>query len=69
MPQAATSESLNHTQAVELKRLYDSLSIAVERASATMHMKGMDSDAFHVEDAKCAAIWDRIRSLMGPPRY
>src|ERR1051326_1336222 len=69
MPQTATSETLNHAQAVELKRLYDSFSIAVERASATMHIKGMESDAFHVEDAKCAAIWNRIRGLMGPPRY
>jgi hypothetical protein len=62
-----TKTALNHKDAVELKHLYDSFSIAVERASAAMHMKGLESQAFLIEDAKCAAIWNRIRGLMGEP--
>jgi len=46
----------------ELKQLYDRLALAVERAAATMHIRGHDSDAFHIEDTKCVALWDRIRS-------
>ena len=46
----------------ELKQLYDRLALAIERAAATMHMRGHDSTAFVVEDTKCVALWDRIRS-------
>jgi hypothetical protein len=56
--------TINRDESIELKRLYDMFSLAVERASATMHMHGMDSAAFHVEDMKCVALWDRIRELM-----
>jgi hypothetical protein len=56
--------SLNRDQAIELMHLYDRFSLAVERASATMHMRGMDSTAFHVEDGKCVALWGYIRELM-----
>jgi hypothetical protein len=56
--------SLNRDQAIELMHLYDRFSLAVERASATMHMRGMDSTAFHVEDGKCVALWGHIRELM-----
>ncbi len=59
--------TLTHQETLELRRLYDSFSIAVERASAAMHMKGMDSEAFRIEDVKVAAIWTRIRELMGEP--
>lgn len=56
--------NLTRDEAIELRRLYDSFSLAVERASATMHMRGMDSPAFQVEDGKCVALWGRIRALM-----
>ena len=46
----------------ELKALYDRLALAVERAAATMHIRGHDSEAFAVEDTKCVALWDLIRS-------
>lgn len=49
-------------EVAELKQLYDRLALAVERAAATMHIRGHDSDAFHIEDTKCVALWDRIRS-------
>jgi hypothetical protein len=55
---------LTRDETIELRRLYDSFSLAVERASATMHMRGMESAAFHVEDGKCVALWGRIRALM-----
>ena len=48
----------------ELKQLYDRMALAVERAAATMHIRGADSVAFTVEDTKCVALWDRIRTLM-----
>jgi hypothetical protein len=48
----------------ELKLLYDRLALAIERAAATMHIRGADSTAFTVEDSKCVALWDRIRTLM-----
>ena len=48
----------------ELKLLYDRLALAVERAAATMRMRGHDSPAFAVEDTKCVALWDRIRTKM-----
>jgi hypothetical protein len=48
----------------ELKLLYDRLALAIERAAATMHIRGADSSAFTMEDTKCVALWDRIRALM-----
>lgn len=48
----------------ELKLLYDRLALAIERAAATMHIRGADSTAFTVEDSKCVALWERIRTLM-----
>jgi hypothetical protein len=56
--------SLNRDESIELRQLYDRFSLAVERASATMHMRGMDSPAFQVEDGKCVALWGHIRALM-----
>ena len=56
--------SMSRDEAIELKHLYDRFSLAVERASATMHMRGMDSTAFRVEDGKCVALWGHIRDLM-----
>lgn len=56
--------SLSRDETIELRHLYDRFSLAVERASATMHMRGMDSTAFHVEDGKCVALWGHIRTLM-----
>ena len=52
-------------QVAELKQLYDRLALAIERAAATMHIRGADSVAFSVEDTKCVALWERIRVLMG----
>jgi len=51
-------------EVAELKQLYDRLALAIERAAATMHIRGADSTAFTVEDTKCVALWDRIRALM-----
>ena len=51
-------------EVAELKQLYDRLALAVERAAATMHIRGHDSEAFHIEDTKCMALWDRIRTLI-----
>lgn len=51
-------------EVAELKVLYDRLALAVERAAATMHMRGHDSPAFALEDTKCVALWDRIREMM-----
>jgi len=48
----------------ELKQLYDRLALAVERAAATMHIRGADSTAFSTEDTKCVALWGRIRTLI-----
>jgi hypothetical protein len=48
----------------ELKLLYDRLALAIERAAATMHIRGADSSAFTIEDTKCVALWERIRTLM-----
>lgn len=52
----------------ELKQLYDRLALAVERAAATMHIRGAESTAFTAEDTKCVALWDRIRALMQKDR-
>ena len=49
---------------VNVLNFYDRLALAVERAAATMHMRGHDSTAFAVEDTKCVALWDRIRAKM-----
>jgi hypothetical protein len=62
-----TKANITHQESVELKHLYDAFSLAAERASAAMHMRGPDSTAFLMEDTKCAAIWGRIRELMGKP--
>ena len=60
------SKSARDTEQVaELKQLYDRLALAVERAAATMHIRGAESTAFTVEDTKCVALWERIRALMG----
>jgi hypothetical protein len=55
-------------EVTELKQLYDRLALAVERAAATMHIRGADSVAFTVEDTKCVALWDRIRALVPKDR-
>jgi hypothetical protein len=55
---------MSREESIELRHLYDRFSLAVERASATMHMRGMDSVAFRVEDGKCVALWNHIRDLM-----
>jgi hypothetical protein len=52
----------------ELKQLYDRLALAVERAAATIHIRGADSNAFSAEDTKCVALWDRIRTLIQKDR-
>jgi hypothetical protein len=52
-------------EVAELKQLYDRLALAIERAAATMHIRGADSVAFGAEDTKCVALWERIRVLMG----
>ena len=59
-----TKANLTRDEVLELRRLYDAFSLAVERASATMHIRGMDSPAFQIEDTKCVAVWGRIRQLM-----
>jgi phage terminase Nu1 subunit (DNA packaging protein) len=51
-------------EVAELKLLYDRLALAIERAAATMHMRGHDSTAFVMEDTKCVALWDRIREKL-----
>lgn len=51
-------------EVAELKALYDRLALSIERAAATMHMRGHDSTAFMMEDTKCVALWDRIRAKM-----
>ena len=56
--------ALNLTESKELIRLYETLTLAVERASSVMHMHGMDSSKFAAEDAKCIEIWNRIRTLI-----
>jgi hypothetical protein len=64
MPDAAYKPALTRDECIELRQLYDRFSLAVERASATMHIRGMDSPAFHIEDQKCTALWGHIRELM-----
>ena len=59
-----TKANLTRDEAIELRRLYDMFSLVVERASATMHMRGMDSAAWNYEDLKCVALWAKIRKLM-----
>ena len=55
--------ALNLDESKELIRLYEALTLAVERASSAMHMHGMDSAKFAAEDDKCVDIWNRIRAL------
>jgi hypothetical protein len=65
----AMSKAVRDSEDVaELKQLYDRLALAIERAAATMHIRGADSTAFTVEDTKCVALWDRIRALMQKDR-
>lgn len=59
---------LNLDESKELIRLYETLTLAVERASSAMHMHGMDSAKFTAEDAKCGEIWNRIRALIDKKR-
>ena len=60
--------ALNLDESKELIRLYESLTLAVERASSAMHMHGMDSEKFAAQDAQCAEIWNRIRALIEKKR-
>lgn len=60
--------TLNIDESKELIHLYETLTLAVERASSAMHMHGMDSNQFAVEDAKCVIIWNRIRALIDKKR-
>ena len=60
--------TLNLDESKELIGLYEKLTLAVERASSVMHMRGMDSEQFTAEDAKCVAIWTRIRALIEKKR-
>jgi hypothetical protein len=60
--------TLNLDESKELIRLYEALTLAVERASSVLHMRGMDSEKFAAEDAKCVEIWDRIRTLIEKKR-
>ena len=55
-------------EVAELKQLYDRMALAVERAAATMHIRGAESTAFSAEDTKCVALWDRIRTLIPKDR-
>jgi hypothetical protein len=43
--------ALSLDESKELIRLYEALTLAVERASAVLHMHGMDSGKFAAEDA------------------
>jgi hypothetical protein len=60
--------TLNLDESKELIRLYENLSLAVERASSVLHMHGMDSEKFAAEDARSVAIWIRIRALIDKKR-
>lgn len=56
--------TLDLDESKELMQLYEKLALAAERASSTLHMRGLDSPEFAQEDQKCVAIWNRIRSLI-----
>jgi hypothetical protein len=56
--------ALNLDESKELIGLYEKLTLAVERASSVLHMRGLDSEQFAVEDVKCTALWNRIRALI-----
>lgn len=60
--------TLNLDESRELIRLYETLTLAVQRASSAMHMHGMDSEKFAAEDANCVEIWNRIRALIKKKR-
>lgn len=64
----APMTTLSLDESKELIGLYERLTLAVERASSLMHMRGMDSEQFAAEDAKCTAIWERIRTLIEKKR-
>jgi hypothetical protein len=59
---------LNLDESKELIGLYEKLTLAVERASSILHMRGMDSEQFAAEDIKCTTIWNRIRTLIEKKR-
>ena len=56
--------ALNLDESKELIGLYERLTLAVERASSILHMHGLDSEQFTVEDIKCITLWNRIRALV-----
>jgi len=56
--------ALNLDESKELIGLYEKLTLAVERASSILHMHGLDSEQFTVEDIKCITLWNRIRALV-----
>ena len=56
--------TLNLDESKELIGLYEKLTLAVERASSVLHMRGLESQQFAAEDGKCTAIWDRIHALI-----
>jgi hypothetical protein len=60
--------TLNLDECKELIGLYEKLTLAVERASSVMHMRGLDSGQFTEEDDKCVAIWSRLRALIDKKR-
>ncbi|HXR94823.1 MAG TPA: hypothetical protein VN718_03035 [Rhizomicrobium sp.] len=60
--------TLNLDESKELIGLYEKLTLAVERASSVLHMRGLDSQQFAAEDVKCTMIWDRIRTLIEKKR-
>jgi hypothetical protein len=55
---------LNLDESKELIGLYEKLTLAVERASSVLHMRGLDSEQFAAEDGNCTALWNRIRALI-----
>ncbi|HUO03064.1 MAG TPA: hypothetical protein VMU31_09810 [Rhizomicrobium sp.] len=60
--------TLNLDESKELIGLYEKLTLAVERASSVMHMRGLESEQFAAEDTKCTAIWNRIHALIEKKR-
>jgi hypothetical protein len=56
--------TLNLDESKELIGLYERLTLAVERASSVLHMRGLDSEQFTAEDVKCIALWTRLRALI-----
>jgi len=56
--------ALNLDESKELIGLYEKLTLAVERASSVLHMRGLDSEQFAAEDVNCTSLWNRIRALI-----